>query len=458
MTSTTQSPSIATHAVSSSPLFASANGRARALHLFVPFTWRALAYHFVNVPLGALGFVYVVTAVSLGLSLAALIIGLFLGAALVVGARALGAANRGVTNLLLDTSIPAPITFQRAPGFGGFLRSGLTDGAGWRAMSYMFVTFITSIFSLTVSTSFLAVGLGGATYGLWRRWLPEQMGPDGQLHRGAQFADGYFIDTPARVFVYSVICAFILLFVWPAINNGLAKMQAMLAATLLGPTQASVERHELLKQQARSAESTALKMRSIERDLHDVTQAQLVAIAMKVGDAKERLAAGESPQAVLSTLDSAHATSKDALTDLRGLVQGIHPASLNDGLTTALHTLASSSAISVRLDAQLNQPVSPAVEQVAYYSVSELLTNAAKHSGVDSVLVIARTEAGKLNLSVIDHGQGGAVLRGASALATGLAGVADRVASVGGTLTLSSPIGGPTIAEVRLPLSLKVEE
>jgi signal transduction histidine kinase len=319
----------------------------------------------------------------------------------------------------------------------------------------MLVTFVTSIFSLTVSTSFLAVGLGGATYGVWRRWLPEQVGRDGQLHRGAQLADGYFIDTPARIFVYSLVCGFILLFVWPAVNNGLARMQAMLAATLLGPTQASVERHELLRQQARSVESTALKMRGIERDLHDVTQAQLVAIAMKVGDAKERLAAGESPEAVLSTLDSAHATSKDALTDLRGLVQGIHPAALNDGLTTALHTLASSSAISVRLDAQLTHPVSPAVEQVAYYSISELLTNAAKHSGVDSVLVIARTDTDRLNLSVVDHGRGGATLRGASVLATGLDGIADRVASVGGTFTLSSPTGGPTIAEVRLPLSLE---
>ncbi|MFD2840369.1 sensor histidine kinase [Populibacterium corticicola] len=455
MTSTTQSFDFTARSLSTSPLFTPTNTASLPLRAFAPSTWRAFVYHLVNVPLGALGFVYVVTAVSLGLSLAALIIGLFLGAALVLGARALGAANRGVTNLLLGTSIPSPVAFRRAPGFGGFLRSGLTDGAGWRAMSYMFVTFMTSIFSLTVSASFLAVGLGGATYGVWRRWLPEQMGPDGELHRGAQFADGYFIDTPARVFVYSVICAFILLFVWPAINNGLAKMQAMLAATLLGPTQASVERHELLKRQARSAESTALKMRSIERDLHDVTQAQLVAIAMKVGDAKERLAAGESPEAVLATLDSAHATSKDALTDLRGLVQGIHPASLNDGLATALYTLASSSAISVRLDAQLTRPVSPAVEQVAYYSVSELLTNAAKHSGVDSVLVIARTDADRLNLSVVDHGRGGAMLRGASVLATGLDGVADRVASVGGTLTLSSPTGGPTIAEVRLPLSLE---
>lgn len=425
---------------------------------FSPTTWRAFGYNFMTFIYSLFGFTYVVTAVSVGLSLAVIVLGLFVGAASVVAARGLGAANRILTNSMLGTSIAAPIPFANKRGDRGFIRAGLGDAAGWRAMAYMFISFVWSIFAFSVSVCFLVAGLGGVTYGLWFGWLPAQQTADGTWRKGSQLFSEYFIDTPPRIIVYSLVSAVVLFLLWPIINNVLAQVQARLAAGLLGPTDASLERQQLLIRQAQAAQSTDTRMRSIERDLHDVTQAQLVAIAMKVGDVKERLAAGEPAENILAMLDSAHGTSKNALTDLRGLVQGIHPAALNDGLGTALSTLASTSAIAVRLDLNVQQPIDPTIESVAYYSVSELITNAAKHSGAREVYVSAHTEGDTLRITVTDQGHGGAFLRGTRALhGTGLDGVAARAETVRGHFTVHSPQGGPTITELVLPRQLKVE-
>lgn len=442
-------------ALESSPLFERRNYFTLA---FAPITWRAFGYHFMSFVYSTVGFIYVVTAVSLGLSLAVIVLGLFVGAAGVVAARGFGASHRMLTNGMLGTSIAPPVPFTKRRGDKGFIKAGLSDAAGWRAMAYLFISFVTTLFNFTVSICFMVAGLGGVTYGLWYGWLPAQQAADGTWHKGSQLFSDYFIDTTPRILVYSLISAVLFFLVWPIINNSLAKAQAHMASALLGPTDASLERQELLARQAQAAQSTDHRMRSIERDLHDVTQAQLVAIAMKVGDVKERLAAGESSESVLAMLDSAHGTSKDALTDLRGLIQGIHPAALNDGLGTALSSLASGSAISVRLDLDIQHPVAPLIESVAYYSVSELLTNAAKHSGAREVSVSARTDADSLKITVVDQGHGGAMLRGVTSLhGTGLDGVLARVSTVQGRFNLHSPIGGPTIAELLLPRELKVE-
>lgn len=179
--------------------------------------------------------------------------------------------------------------------------------------------------------------------------------------------------------------------------------------------------------------------------LHDVTQAQLVAIAMKLGDVRDRLESGESADSIAASIAAAHDTSKDALTDLRSLVRGIHPAALDAGLHTALQTLASRSALPVALDAQIRDEVTDAVETVAYYYAAELLNNVAKHSGADRAELAVRTEGEFLILAVRDEGRGGA---------RGLASVRERAGSVGGNVTIDSPEGGPTIITVTLPRNL----
>ena len=460
MTTTTHDTELVHAALEPSPLYQGWTRFERYTgRFFAPITWRAFAYHVLMLCAAIVGFTYSVVTVSLGLSLAILVVGLPLTGILLLGARVVGTTVRTMTNGLLGTRIKPPLPFDRGRGFGGFVKAGLSDTAGWRAIAFLFISLVTSIFTFTVSITFFAAGLGAVTYFYWYGYLPLQEASDGSLHRGAQFMSNYFIDTPGRIALQFVIGLVLLVWVWPAVNNASAKLHAVLAAALLGPTEGSIERHHVLLNRARSAEAGAQRMRAIERDLHDVTQAQLVSIAMKLGDAKERLAAGESPEAVLGTLDSAHLISKDALTDLRGLVQGIHPAALNDGLGTALSTLASTSALRVRLELALSDEISPAVELVAYYAIAELLTNAAKHSGAAEAQVKAWTDVDRLYATVTDHGMGGARLLGRASLhGTGLDGVAERVQSVGGSFDLNSPAGGPTTATLILPRTLKVDE
>jgi signal transduction histidine kinase len=121
---------------------------------------------------------------------------------------------------------------------------------------------------------------------------------------------------------------------------------------------------------------------------------------------------------------------------------------LDAGLDTALATLAANSAVPVRLTTDIGERPSPAVETIAYFCAAELLTNVAKHSGAPAARVDARTVGAVLRLTVSDDGSGGARV-GAG---TGLTGLAERVRTVDGTLTVSSPAGGPTTVTVELPL------
>ncbi len=429
--------------LASAPLFTMR--RAPFLALFRGTTWHAFGYLCSTMLLAPFGFAYVVATISIGVPISFFVVGLVVPAAMILGARGLGAAYRSLANSILDTSIPSPMKPRRRPGFIGFIKTGISDGAGWRALAHSFASFITSLVSFVLTTTFLLVGLGATTYAIWRPFLPAQQAPDGTWHRGSQLWTGYFIDTPARIGAFAAVGLVFLILIWPALNNGLARLQALLAASLLGPTASSMARAQLETQRDQTAAATSNRMRSIERDLHDVTQAQLVAIAMKLGDVRDRLESGESADSIAASIAAAHDTSKDALTDLRSLVRGIHPAALDAGLHTALQTLASRSALPVALDTQIRDEVTDTVETVAYYCAAELLNNVAKHSGADRAELAVRTEGEFLILAVRDEGRGGA---------RGLASVRERAGSVGGNVTIDSPEGGPTIITVTLPRNL----
>lgn len=442
--------------------------------LFRSQTWRAFGYHWVALVLTVFSFTYAVTTVSLGIGLAITIIGLGLFALMLVGGRYFGEAFRMLSNALLGSNIPAPLPRQATGSIEGFTKAGLRDLQAWRFVLFAILHFVNSIFAFTTSVTLFAIGLGGVTYRIWYEFLPMQQAADGSWHRGAVIGTNYFIDTPERITVAAAVSAIILFFIWPLVTVKLGAVQALTTASLLGPTQHSLQVQELRAQQAATVDRSAAELRTIERDLHDVTQAQLVAIAMKLSDAKDRLASGAAPSDVASLIDQAHSTSKVALTDLRSLVQGIHPAVLNSGLETALATLTSNAAIPTKLDTNLTTPISPSVETVAYYCAAELLNNVAKHSGSPTALLRAHTiatknasstaGADKLVLQVTDFGIGGAALgtlttpeierAGTEHSGTGLVGLAQRISAVEGTLDIDSPIGGPTVVTVILPTNL----
>jgi signal transduction histidine kinase len=245
------------------------------------------------------------------------------------------------------------------------------------------------------------------------------------------------------------VTGFVLLLAAPWLTRGLAQLDALLARQLLGTNR--VEELELrVTDLAASRNSTVdaadAERRRIERDLHDGAQQRLTSLAMNLGIARATL--NDLPEDASRALAQAHEESKQVLTELRDLVRGLHPAVLEDrGLDAALSAVAARSPVPVRVKVDMDRRVARDVEAVAYFVVSEALTNAARHSGAEHTAVEVTLDGDRLRLRIGDDGRGGADPEGG----TGLKGLADRVRSVDGTFHLTSPLGGPTTIEAELP-------
>ncbi|GII90921.1 sensor histidine kinase [Sinosporangium siamense] len=241
----------------------------------------------------------------------------------------------------------------------------------------------------------------------------------------------------------------VLLVVAPFMARAVASLDTMAAQALLGPSLSDLlaARVETLREsRAEVVDAADAERRRIERDLHDGTQQRLVSLAMKLGMA--RAAFEDLPPTAKDVIVQAHEEAKLALKELRDFVRGLHPAVLNDeGLDAALSGLAAGAPFPVRLRVELAGRVSPTIEAVAFFVVSEALTNIAKHALASSAEVTVHREGGALRLVVADDGVGGAD----PALGTGLRGLTQRVGSVDGILNIDSPPGGPTRIEVELP-------
>jgi signal transduction histidine kinase len=210
------------------------------------------------------------------------------------------------------------------------------------------------------------------------------------------------------------------------------------------------QRVDRLDRTRRDATSTAVaELRRIERDLHDGAQARLVAVGMSLRAAEQLMAA--SPEAALALVAEARETSSRALADLRGLVRGIYPPVLADrGLADAVRTLAMDTPMTVETDITLSGEPPMPVAAAVYFGIAEVLTNAVRHSGADTVQIGIGYAGGLLRATVTDDGAGGAdVSRG-----TGLAGVERRLATFDGVLAVNSPPGGPTIVVLEVPCAL----
>jgi signal transduction histidine kinase len=173
---------------------------------------------------------------------------------------------------------------------------------------------------------------------------------------------------------------------------------------------------------------------------------------MDLGMARERL--DRDPAGAQQLVDHAHAAAKEAITEMRQVARGIHPPVLTDrGLDAALSALAAGSPVPVQVSVDLPRRPAPTLEAIAYFCVSEALTNVAKHAGARHAWADVREGAGALVVTVRDDGHGGADLTGG----TGLVGLRQRAAAVDGTLDVSSPPGGPTVVTVSLPFTPATE-
>jgi signal transduction histidine kinase len=253
------------------------------------------------------------------------------------------------------------------------------------------------------------------------------------------------------VFVLGItLCAY--RFWWGAALIAVGALELWIAYHLLvAPLPRRVR--ELEQSRAHIVDDSAARLRQIERDLHDGTQAQLVAVTMKLGLAVKKLrgmtdGTGQTDlDRVLELVAAAHSGAKDAIAELRDLARGIHPPVLDQGLGVALTTLAARTDLPVELAIDLPERPSAAIETMAYFCAAELLTNVVKHSGARQAKLEAVHVPGQLRLRVTDDGRGGARVEARG----GLAGLAERIGTVDGGLRLSSPPGGPSVVTVELP-------
>ncbi|WP_152627474.1 sensor histidine kinase [Streptacidiphilus melanogenes] len=237
---------------------------------------------------------------------------------------------------------------------------------------------------------------------------------------------------------------------WDAPHTAPRHARYLLRVLAPSADEAMAERIEHLTTTRSDAVDTQMaEIRRIERDLHDGAQARLVAMGMTLG-AAERLLKSD-PDKVPALLAEARASSSKALDELRDLVRGIHPPVLADrGLGDAIRSLAHLCPLSTEVTIDLPGRPEPPVESAAYFAVSEILTNAAKHSGAARAWIDVRYVGGMLRIDVTDDGRGGAdPSRG-----TGLQGVERRLATFDGVLAVSSPPAGPTLITMELPCAL----
>jgi signal transduction histidine kinase len=188
--------------------------------------------------------------------------------------------------------------------------------------------------------------------------------------------------------------------------------------------------------------------RRLERDLHDGAQQRLVAISLALRMARGMVRPDSNPQ-LGTRLDQASEQLALALSELREFARGIHPAILTErGLVPALASLAERSTVPATVKSSIDRRFPASVEATAYFVVSEALANVAKYSKATTVIVRSDVSGDTLNVTVADDGVGGADMSRGS----GLRGLSDRVAAVGGTLEMESPPGKGTTLRCSIPL------
>jgi signal transduction histidine kinase len=409
-------------------------------------TWREFGYALLNLPMGIAGFVWTVTTLSLGAGLLVTFVGLPVLALALGGCRVVGRVDRARARSLLwlDIDEPAPV---RAEGRGLMvhLSAQLGSGVNWRHAIYCLVHFPWGIFTFTVSVSVFTYGWGLLSYPLWQWVFPTYTDMDGLRIYGDGQNGGWQPHTPLDLALCTA-AGLLLVMAAPWMIRGMAHVDRMLVTGLLGPSRLVDRVTELESDRGIVVDTAAADLRRIERDLHDGAQARLVALAMGLGLAKEKLL--EDPEAGAAMVREAHGEVKIALQELRDLARGIHPAILTDrGLDAALSSVASRCTVPVSVTVDLPARPVPAIEGIAYFTVSELLQNISKHSGASRAAVDVWQVEDRLMVHVRDDGRGGATLTGGS----GLAGLSERLGSVDGVLVVDSPPGGPTRIAAELP-------
>ncbi|WOX22748.1 sensor histidine kinase [Streptomyces solicathayae] len=407
--------------------------------------WREFGYLLLSLPLSVVYFAFSIAAVSLGAGLLITFLGIPVLAGGLAMCRGFGALERARARGLLglDIADPEPARGERG-GVMSWVGAVLKSGASWRHLLYALVHMPWAIFAFSVAVTFWTTGWAMFTYPLWSWIFPTFVGRGGIQLYGDR-SHSVELDTSTELALTSLF-GLALVLVTPWIIRSLATVDRVMVVGLLGPSRLATRVSELESDRGVVVDTAAADLRRIERDLHDGAQARLVALAMDLGLAKEKLA--EDPRAAAVMVEEAHVEVKTALQELRDLARGIHPAILTDrGLDAALSAVAARCTVPVTVEVDLPSRPAAAIEGIAYFTVSELLQNVSKHARARRAFVDVWRTGDRLLLQVRDDGRGGADPEAGS----GLAGLTERLDAVDGVLAVDSPVGGPTTVTAELP-------
>ena len=418
--------------------------RAFLLSPIHPATWYANAAILLGFFVGVFAFAIIVSLASAGFATVLAGIGIVLIAAAIEGSRVVARMERRRVSLGSGEPLLAHPYRPLRGSVVDILRAEFADESRWRDVLYVGVNFPLAIIELLVVLTVWSVSLWFLTTPLWYDAVPGASLPDvlGALA-------GH--DPPLVAFRLLVGAALL------PVAASLAQLVVTLHRGLVGSLICTSESRELRRQvetlkESRSAiiDVEASELHRIERDLHDGAQQRLVMLTIDLGLASEKI--DSDPVAARQLVLEGQEQARQALAELRDLVRGIAPSILIDrGLVAALASIAGRSPVptSVRSELPPGERLPAAVERAAYFVVAEALANVAKHSSARSCEVRCRREGSRLVVEVWDDGAGGATIVPGG----GLAGLAGRVEGVDGSLSVSSPSGGPTLVRAEVPVA-----
>ncbi len=423
---------------------------------------REVGYLFIAFPLATVAFGVTLALFNAGIgTLITFFIGLILLIAGLYVARGFGTLELALLRWVGRPEITGPDwqDDRARSGFFGWLRAVLGNGHYWLYLLWSaLIDFIVTTVTWSIMIAWVATALGGVTYWFWQIFLPTPSNPVYPAHWllvhigwPVGNADPRIVDTVAYLVVGLAFLAAL-----PFVTRGLVSLHWLIAKGMLGAFRSEALTREVAtlsssRTAAVAAEGTAL--RRLERDIHDGPQQRLVRLQMDLAAAERQLDA--DPSAARALLGEAMQQSKDALDELRALSRGFAPPLLLDrGLVAALDSMAGRSSIPVKFVAEVPDGTRlPAeLERNAYFLAAEAVTNAEKHSGAKNVTmrVWLRRDPDTgdwLDMTVHDDGIGGAT----ATPSHGIAGLEERVHGLGGSLTVTSPEGGPTVVMAQLP-------
>jgi signal transduction histidine kinase len=381
--------------------------------------WRALLYLLTGVLLGAVTAAVLAAAVTAGVFALAIGVGAVLLLAIAVSGVAVARLERWRLRLVDTDRTADPHRAPDGPGVRAWLRTRLREPATWRELGFTYVS-VTALCWLDLVVLGFAFGAPAVCI-------------------AAPF------DDPVT-WPFAVLGG-VLLVAAPYTVTAWAGARAALTRTMLAPRDAELGEQlvEVHASRARLVGAFEAERARIERDLHDGVQQRLVSLSMTLGMLRLDV---PDPSPVHEQLGLAQDQVGAVLTELRDLVRGLNPQVLDDhGLVVAIEENAGRLPIPVTVDVHLAGRLPRAVERTAYFLVTEAMANVAKHSRATAAGVVGRRHADLFVLEITDDGVGGAD----PADGTGLTGLADRLAVLGGRMRLSSPPGGPTLLHAEIP-------